>query len=490
MSYAIYADDGSGAMSYIGTLVGVGAITDEQTYEYIAFGGTSDKLSNVTEGGTTKYQSATTKISWGYYDGITDWELAAGDFFKDSEIKSNVSVENATVSGVDNSYQFGDTVSFTVEPASGYAIVSVKLNGKALTAEDGQYSAVLKSVNCQIEIETLLDSITPNITLEGNVTQSGLLTEYQYGDTATFTVNADANTTVTVTVNGEVLVADNGTYTFTVGTTADVVIRAVNQTKASIALDYNAEEYTVSGVNTTVDYYNVGDVVTLKISVKKFDGKILGSVMHNQTAITAEEDGSYKVTLVAGDNKIALTQLAQTKSKTTKAAAATPISGGLYEGATSKAITATEGSATIVILSYAGAATNNNAWRVEHRIHDTNFVGFGFENKSTGLVFQNRSANKTLYTFTETEAAYVKAQLVAGTLVTVIEKTTTGYAFYVATAEGVLTKVGDGERTTTGDIQYGIGNRNVLEGEEVVATFYLYTATNASKALATAALMA
>ncbi len=490
-SYAIYADDGSGAMAYIGTLVGVGAITDDQTYEYIAFGGTSTNLSDVTEGGTTKYQSATTSISWGYYDGITNWELAAGDFFKDSDITPDVSAENATVSGVENSYRFGDTISFTVAPMHGYAIVSVKLNGQELTATGGEYSAVLKSVNCQIEIVTILDSITPTITLEGNVTQNGLLTQYQFGDTATFTVNADANAVVTVTVNGEVIVADNGTYTFTVGTTADIVIRAINQTKATVALEYNSAEYTVSGVDTTVDHYNVGDEVIFDISVNTFNGNIISSITHNGVVVTAQSDGSYKITLAAGENKIVITQLAQRGTATAKAPASTQLgTSGLYEGATSKAITATEGSATIAILSYAGAETNENAWRVEFRIHDSAFVGFGFENKSTGLVFQNRSANTTLHTFSATEAAYVKAQLVAGTLVTVIEKTTTGYAFYVATSEGVLTKVGEAARTTTDAIQYGIGNRNVREGEEVLASFYTYAADYADEAITFAALIA
>ncbi len=489
-SYAIYADDGSGAMSYIGTLVGVGAITDEQTYERIAFGGTSTNLSSVTQGGVTKYESATTKISWGYYDGITDWELAAGDFFKDNAITPDVSVENATVSGMQSSYMFGDTLSFAVEPASGYAIVSVKLNGKLLTATAGQYSAVLKTVNCQIEIVTIINSIEPTVSLQGSVTQNGLLEEYQYGDKATFTVTADANATVTVTLNGEVLVADNGTYTFTVGEKIELVIRAVNESKATVALEYDSAQYTVSGVNTTVDNYDVGDEVTLQISVKQFNGKVVGGVTHNQTPIT-EENGSYKVTLVAGENKIAITQLSQSGTVTATAMAKTAIgTSGLYEGSQSNAITAAEGSATIVILSYASAATNSNAWRVEYRINDTGFVAFGFENKSTGFVFQNRSANQTLYTFSATEEAYVKAQLVAGTLVTVIQKTTSGYAFYVATAEGVLTEVGGGERTPTGAIKYGIGNKNVLTGDEVIATFYTYSAVNASKAIATAALMA
>ena len=490
-SYSIYADDGSGAMAYIGTLVGVGAITDAETYEYIAFGGTSTNLSNITEDGTTKYQLATTKISWGYYDAITNWELAAGDFFKDSEMTPDVSVENATVSGMETSYQFGDTLSFTVTPDSGYTIVSVKLNGKELAATDGEYSAVLKSVNCQIEIVTILNSIVPTITLEGNVTQEGLLSEYQYGDTATFTVNADANATVTVMVNGEVIVENNGTYSFTVGVTADVVIRAVNQTKATVTLDYSSEDYTITGANTTVDYYNVGDKVAFNIFVKKFNGKIVDSVTQNGVAIAAQPDGSYKVTLVAGDNKIVITQLSQSETVTVKATAKTALgTSGLFEGSTSQAITAMEGSVTISILEYAGAEANTNAWRAEFRIHDTGFVAFGFENKSTGLIFQNRSTGETLYTFSETEEAYVKEQLVAGTLVTAIKKTSTGYEFYVATAESVLTNVGGGARTPTGAIKYGIGSKNILTGEEVVASFYTYTASNADKALAFAALMA
>ena len=131
-----------------------------------------------------------------------------------------VEADNAEVSALAAKYAAGATVAFTVTPATDYevtGVTAVTADGEdvSITANASGYTFEMPAKAVTITVATKVCGYA--VTVEAaNAEVSALADKYAEGATVTFTVTADEGYEVTsVTMNGETLTADNGTYTFT-----------------------------------------------------------------------------------------------------------------------------------------------------------------------------------------------------------------------------------------------------------------------------------
>lgn len=313
-TYSLYGDNGLGKIVYLGKMSNIGNITDGEYFLKISFGGTSSGLSN--------NQARTCSISWAWYDSITDADFILGyHYFSDSKLAATVTAEHATVSGLSEGYTFNEKVTFTVKAETGYAVSKVLVNGKevALT-EDGKAEYVLATYGLNIEVKTVAAKIVPLCTVEGEGSVSGLLDEYLIGDNATFTVSKADNAICYVTLNGETLTAsESGEYSFTVGESITLLVRVVSAEKATVILTADQTVFTVTSLNTDENHYDANDQVTFTVTVKQFSGYKANSitVTHNGETLTANENGSYTLTLAGGENTVNVSATAYAKETAT-----------------------------------------------------------------------------------------------------------------------------------------------------------------------------
>lgn len=168
-----------------------------------------------------------------------------------------VNAENAEVSELNATYQYEDEVSFTVTPATGYKVTSVKLGTDELTADaNGNYTfsmpAKAATITVTVEAESTFDVTIGGDTFANADALKGEAkagTEMTVPETSTWT--ADGNV---LKKDGEAYVEFAGYYTVVVnGTTVTLKLNkpvvGESQDGADDAFTVTAEEVTIKITN-------------------------------------------------------------------------------------------------------------------------------------------------------------------------------------------------------------------------------------------------
>ena len=209
----------------------------------------------------------------------------------------------------------GQTVTLTITPNEGYEIDSVKANDKVLSGTT--YSFKLVEGENNVEVTFKAKAVEPEV--EYNITYAASedydvkelsATKAKKGQTVTFKVEVknENKELDEVKVNGTVLTANDGVYSFVMGE-ADVAIEVTLKDKAvEPEVEYNitytaSEDYTVTNLATKA---TKGTKVTFNIAVND-ENKELSSIKANDVDCTLEEDGSYSFVMPEGDVAIAIT---------------------------------------------------------------------------------------------------------------------------------------------------------------------------------------
>lgn len=153
-------------------------------------------------------------------------------------------VTNATLGGLKESYTFGENVQFTVTPETGYEVTEVKVNDSVIEAVEGIYSYTVLPEDTQISITvtTQLIALTPELDEGDGATVNGLEESYNIGNTVTFTITTEEYVTVdSVTVNGEVVTEQDGTYSYVIKESDRELTIAVTTTRHATVYDGKGE---------------------------------------------------------------------------------------------------------------------------------------------------------------------------------------------------------------------------------------------------------
>lgn len=153
-------------------------------------------------------------------------------------------VTNATLGGLKESYTFGENVQFTVTPETGYEVTEVKVNDSVIKAIEGTYSYTVLPEDTQISITvtTQLIALTPELDEGDGATVNGLEESYNIGNTVTFTITTEEYVTVdSVTVNGEVVAEQDGTYSYVIKESDRKLTIAVATTRHATVYDGKGE---------------------------------------------------------------------------------------------------------------------------------------------------------------------------------------------------------------------------------------------------------
>lgn len=153
-------------------------------------------------------------------------------------------VTNATLGGLKESYTFGENVQFTVTPETGYEVTEVKVNDSVIKAVEGTYSYTVLPEDTQISITvtTQLIALTPELDEGDGATVNGLEESYNIGNTVTFTITTEEYVTVdSVTVNGEVVTEQDGTYSYVIKESDRELTIAVATTRHATVYDGKGE---------------------------------------------------------------------------------------------------------------------------------------------------------------------------------------------------------------------------------------------------------
>lgn len=220
---------------------------------------------NNAGGGSGEFGMTGTRVYANYDEDITESELIAGIADAPILLKPDVDSPDATVEGLENYYAIGDTVTFKVNIADAALTVGeVTVNGTVVTAENGVYSYIVPADANGIDIVVTTDVkegvIVPEID-DGGAVVEGVERTYNAGDTMTFTVKGSGIITVnSVTVNGTVVTAENGVYTYVIPADAQEVSIVVATTALAEVHD-GAEDFNVSFSEVTSD--TMGDLFRL-----------------------------------------------------------------------------------------------------------------------------------------------------------------------------------------------------------------------------------
>ena len=138
----------------------------------------------------------------------------------------------------------GETITLDVQLQEGQQIESIKVNGEAITEQDGIYSFTMPDEDVVIEVSLQGISVTTKTEMPEGTTGATITADKgtaAIGETVTFTVEFPSDVTLkSLTVNGETIEITGGTYSYTVKETdAKVEIIAT--------FDY-ATEMTIDGV--------------------------------------------------------------------------------------------------------------------------------------------------------------------------------------------------------------------------------------------------
>ena len=199
----------------------------------------------------------------------------------------------------------GKDYTFTVKIADGYeksAEFAVKANGKVLAEKDGKYTVSAVTENITVTVTGVVKKAAPivkhSVTLptgEG-YTVTGA-TEVVEGENYTFTLAATTGFNIdnaVVKVNGEELDNNGNVGEYTVeNVTADLVIKVEGVARNSLEVTLtNGIGYKLDGELAATYGLPYTFEVVIGAAFKATDGF---AVKVNGTALTAEEDGKYKV---------------------------------------------------------------------------------------------------------------------------------------------------------------------------------------------------
>ena len=210
---------------------------------------------------------------------------------------------NATIafdSGTDT-YEEGQMVSFALTANEGYRITSVTAGEQALTAgADGKYSFAMPASDVTVTVAT--EAIpTYEVTSSGegaSIVLADGKTEYEEGDTVSFTVNVNAEyRLLSVKVGGETLTATEGVYSF-VMPAADVTVTL--ETQAAYTVSSSGEGASVIFENGTE--YAAGETVTFTVDIPAYCRLI--SVTADGQTLTADAEGKYSFVMPAADCEV------------------------------------------------------------------------------------------------------------------------------------------------------------------------------------------
>ena len=212
--------------------------------------------------------------------------------------------EGYTISG-DKSVEEGKDYTFTLVIADGYAKsadFAVKANGTALSEANGKYTVTAVAANITVIVSGVVKKAAPivkhSVTLptgEG-YTVTGA-TEVVEGENYTFTLAVTTGFNIdnaVVKVNGEELDNNGNVGEYTVeNVTADLVITVEGVARNSLEVTLtNGIGYKLDGEATATYGLPYTFEVVIGAAFKATDGF---AVKVNGTALTAEEDGKYKV---------------------------------------------------------------------------------------------------------------------------------------------------------------------------------------------------
>ncbi len=212
--------------------------------------------------------------------------------------------EGYTLSG-DKSVEEGKDYTFTLTIADGYeksADFAVKANGTALSEANGKYTVTAVAANITVIVSGVVKKAAPivkhSVTLptgEG-YTVTGA-TEVVDGENYTFTLAATTGFNIdnaVVKVNGEELDNNGNVGEYTVeNVTADLTITVEGVARNSLEVTLtNGIGYKLDGEATATYGLPYTFEVVIGAAFKATDGF---AVKANGTALTAEEDGKYKV---------------------------------------------------------------------------------------------------------------------------------------------------------------------------------------------------
>lgn len=261
--YTIYARNYSDLIIYGGTFTdGTHCVNVQSTNTGKIYGGSFTGI---------VYAPVNTQLMMVYggkFTGTTYLTLGTGYRYTSTDSEGFISVvkadyaltvnaENATVSALNATYQYEDEVKFTVTPASGYKVTSVKLGADELTAdEDGNYSFSMPA-----------KAATITVTTESASTFDVMINGQPVADADALKKEAKAGTEMTVpetstwTADGNVLKKDGEAYV----TFADYyTVVVVDGTTVTLKLNKPVIGESTEGVD---DAFTVTtDKVTIKIT--------------------------------------------------------------------------------------------------------------------------------------------------------------------------------------------------------------------------------
>ena len=207
--------------------------------------------------------------------------------------------------GASAAFRAGDTLTFTVEPDSGYQIASVQAGGDVLSGENGSYTYTVKG-DCTIAVtfQKLTYTVTAKVSgTGGKVSVSP--EKVEHGGSVTVTVTPEEGYTVdsVQTADGTLLTPNaDGTYTLD-NVTED----------QTITVTFQKQTYTVTvtagtGGTASVSSKEVGHGDSVTVTVTPDGGYIVDSVQDNGTDVTKQvENNTYTLTNVTADHDIAVT---------------------------------------------------------------------------------------------------------------------------------------------------------------------------------------
>ena len=199
----------------------------------------------------------------------------------------------------------GDTLTFTVEPDSGYQIASVLAGSEALRGENGSYTYTVKG-DCIIAVTFQKQTYTVTAKVSGtggNVSVSP--DEVEHGGSVTITVTPNEGYTV-----GSVRTADGTPLT----PNADGTYTLDNVTEdQTITVTFQQQTYTVTvtagaGGKVSVSSEKVEHGGSVTVTVTPDGGYIVDKVHDNGTDVTGQvKDNTYTLTNVTASHNITVT---------------------------------------------------------------------------------------------------------------------------------------------------------------------------------------
>ena len=207
--------------------------------------------------------------------------------------------------GASAAFRAGDTLTFTVEPDSGYQIASVQAGSEALRGENGSYTYTVKG-DCTIAVtfQKLTYTVTAKVSgTGGKVSVSPEKVEHGGSVTITVTPNEGYTVDSVRTADGTPLTLNaDGTYTLA-NVTED----------QTITVTFQQQTYTVTvtagaGGTASVSSNEVEHGGSVTVTVTPDGGYIVDKVDDNGTDVTGQvKNNTYTLTNVTASHNITVT---------------------------------------------------------------------------------------------------------------------------------------------------------------------------------------